>query len=224
VKLIALLIACLAFVSCASRTIPSRTTRGAPELSVVHLSGKITQIPKNSKWPASIKVGATIDYWAVIDNRVPDTASSPHQGSYLQKTWPSRYDLRVGDFRFSSDRLPLTSNTFVATLYDEMPGNDDGYTISSMYHTTLTEAPELESIHFTVNLRPQSHDIITSKKLPLHPIAVNLLTGGGVPHFRGVASLKSDYSDQTFSAKADTFEVYQACADTPIGLRSLQAR
>ena len=203
----------LLLVSCAS---PNREMRTAttPDLSVIHLQGKLTHVPAKSKWPASIKVGAAFDYWAVIDNRIADATPSPNVGSYPQKTWPSRYDLKVGDVQFSSDRLPATSRTFGVSIQDEMPGNADGYIIHPLYHATLPEAPDLKSVSFKVSVHPKRNDVITSDKLPFHAIATNLLTGGSTAHFRGIAYL-ADNSDQMINGKVDTFEVFQASAEAP---------
>ncbi len=218
-KQIVLSVVSLALISCASPSKVGRSGSATPELSLVHLQGKITQMPAKSKWPASIKVGTAFDYWAVIDNRVSDGSSSSNQGSYQQNAWPSRYDLKVGDLRFSSDGL--NPPTFGVTIYDELPGNSDGYVIAQMYHTNYPELSDLKTVHFIVSLRPQRSDLITSDKLPLHSISPSLLTGNsGLPHFRGLANAKADGSDQTFGAQADKFEVFQATADSPLRLPS----
>ncbi|KAF0178579.1 MAG: hypothetical protein FD161_1884 [Limisphaerales bacterium] len=188
-----------------------------PEISVLHVSGKIVSVPPNSKWPASIKIGARFDYWAVLDNRVRDENPSPQEGSFPQKAWPARYDLRVGDFRFSSDRL--NPPTFSVSTYHARQGSSDGYSISPYFHTPLPEAPELEAVSFTVSLRSEKKDQITTDQLPVRPIPIADLVGGNAPTFRGAAYLKTDHSDHHFQGDVDNFEVFQASADSPLKLR-----
>ena len=214
-KSLVLPFACLLLASC---TYPpsSGPPPAAPALSILHLRGKITHIPANSKWPASIKVGATFDYWAVIDNRVSDSNSSPRQGSYAQKAWPSRYDLKIGDFKFSSDRL--TAPTFSVTVYDGMPNSSDGYAINANFHDTFPELPGLEAVQFGASLRTEKQDQITTDQLPIHPIPIADLVGGYAPTFRGYAVDQTDHSGHPFHGDVEKLEVFQASADSPLKL------
>lgn len=173
-------------------------------------------MPPKSKWPASIKVGTPFDLWAVIDNHVPNTGVSMNYTNYAQKAWPSRYDYRIGGLQFSSNGV--SPSTFGVSIQDELPGNGDAYVIYAMYGSPVPEAPDLEPATFKISLFPKDHTVITTAALPLRPIPVNVLTGGFLPHFRAIATAKSDHSDQTLSGKADKFEVFQASADTPLRL------
>lgn len=206
----------LSLVACvaphpATHTADSRPFAAKPELSVLHVSGRISYVPPNSKWPASIKEGARFDYWAVLDNRVRDEDPSRHHGIFMQKAWPSRYDLRVGDFRFSSDQHPEPA--FSVGTFDGELNNSDGYGISPMYHHSFPELPGLEAVAFHVSLRTEKPAQITTDRLPVRPIPIADLGGGYHPTFRGYGLDATDHSAHPFHGDIDKFEVFQARLD-----------
>lgn len=212
------LLPCVLLASCAA---PLKTTGihgndgGVSDYSVVHLVGKIDRVPANSKWPASIKVGTSFDYWAVIDNAVKDSASRREIGSYEQTATPARYDILIGDgFRFSSDRL--SPRRFSVGIRDGLPKNDDGYFIAPNYHTILPEAPGLHAVAFHISLATKNPELIATDKLPVRPLKPRDLNGGIVPQFRGVAFLKGTDIEHSISGSVTKFEVFQARADTPL--------
>ena len=183
-----------------------------PDLSVVHLSGALTQVPNPSQWPESIKVGTPFEYWAVVDNRLLDSNPNPSVGLYRSTEWPARYDLVVGGVSFSSDVFSPPS--MQVGIHDNYGPNDDGYVIVSGYHTVLPDAPGLKTVSFNIGLRTRDRDVITNDRLPLRAIDPARLDGGAVPHFRGAATGVSDGSDQTIGGRVTTFEVFQAYEDT----------
>ena len=185
-----------------------------PDLSVVHLSGALTQVPNNSQWPESIKVGTPFEYWAVVDNRIVDGEPNPNVGLYRSTEWPARYDLVVGGVRFSSDMI--SPSGMQVGIHDNHGPNNDGYVIVSGYHTVLPDAPGLKVVSFHIGLRTRDRDVINHDRLPLRPMDPDQLDGGAVPHFRGVATSVSDGSDQTIGGSVTTFEVFQAYEDEEV--------
>ncbi len=96
----------------------------APDFSIVHLSGKITEAPANSLWPKKVRIGAKYNFWMVIDNRVQDDRpKNPNEGSYPMNHLPTRYDLQVADVKLSStDRNPSRFHVTYTITFPERNG------------------------------------------------------------------------------------------------------
>lgn len=204
-------------LSCASSA-PTGIARVADreaKYSILHVSGKITRIPKDSKWPASVKIGAPFEYWAVIDNQAKDVKPSPQHGVYLQTGAPARYELSIGSgFHFSSERI--SPRRFTVSINDGLPANPDGYFISPNYHTRIPEAPELHAVSFSISLATDYLNLIRTDKLPLRPLETRHLNGGLGHQFYGRALLKETSQNHGIAGRAEKMEVFQAVEDAPI--------
>lgn len=219
---LSLLLLVLNFASCAcnntsnSSAGPAPTT-APPPLTIVHIAGKISEVPRNSVWPASIKVGKPFECWAVLDNRVKDSNVDPHTGLYKMRSLALNCTVRLNNLVFSASSA--AGSPINVTVNAGRTGSLDGYIIAPLFGTTLPQAPKLAGIATIVNLQTHQPGVINTDALPLRVFPVKYLAHDAGGHEQlylsaFTANPKDPNHNQLLQGRADTFEIFHAWGDT----------
>ncbi len=188
-----------------------------PRYSIIHLEGRITKVPANSKWPHWVKVGLEYDYWAIIDNLVPDRHLGPRNGSFRQREAPSRYWMMLGGTRFDSQRFS-NKGVFSVEITDEVSGNNpDGYHIGSSAQKwiAMPELPGLLISGVNVQIKNFRSDRITSDQLPIREFPLSERDEWILPPVIISATLDRIRSQAVY-CDVETFEVFQVRSESEL--------
>lgn len=203
-------------VSCGTVHRTQSIAPGTPRYSIVHLEGRITSIPADSRWPSWVKVGVPYEYWAIIDNHAPDTwPLSSTRGHFEQKSEPTRYWLSLGSLRFNSESFGKDGQFLAAIVNDLNESNPDGYQIFSEGSHTWVRIPELPGLLLNgveVSIKNKGSDRITSDQFPIR--AFPLSERADWVHSPVIIGATRDrIRNQSLYGNLERFEVFQVSSE-----------